>query len=71
MPWRTVLKVWQSAIVIFGLFAGQERVVAQTLNELIAGAKKESEIAFTAGPTTFGGRQAFTEIQTTFNKSSD
>jgi hypothetical protein len=47
---------------------GHAPVDAQTLNELIAGAKKESELSFIAGPTTFGGRQAFAEIQTAFNK---
>src|SRR5262249_41053459 len=41
---------------------------AQVLNALIGGAKKEPEIAFTAGPSTFGGRQAFSELQAAFNK---
>jgi hypothetical protein len=39
-----------------------------TLNELIAGAKKKSEIAFIAYGTTFGGPKAFPELQTVFNK---
>ena len=65
---RTVLKVWWSAAVLVGLLVSQARVEAQTLNELIAGAKKESDIAFMAGATTFGGRQAFSEIQIAFNK---
>jgi ABC-type Fe3+ transport system substrate-binding protein len=68
MTQRRVLLVHSSVSVIFGFLFGHARVEAQTLNELIAGAKKESEIVFVAGPTTFGGRQAFAEIQTAFNK---
>ena len=58
---------WSAAIIV-ALLAGHAPVDAQTLNELIAGAKKESELSFIAGPTTFGGRQAFAEIQAAFNK---
>ena len=42
---------------------------AEILEQLIAGAKKEGEeIVFVAGPTTFGGRKAFSEIEAAFNK---
>jgi ABC-type Fe3+ transport system substrate-binding protein len=56
-----------SALVVVGLLS-QARVEAQTFRELIAGAKNESEMSFVAGATTFGGRQAFMELQTAFNK---
>ena len=68
MAQRTVLKFRWLPVLIVVLLASQARVEAQTLNDLIAGAKKESEITFMAGPTTFGGRQAFSEIQVAFNK---
>ena len=42
---------------------------AESLEQLTAGAKKEGEeIVFVAGPTTFGGRKAFSEIEAAFNK---
>src|SRR5262244_847772 len=58
---------WWAAAMIF-VSVNPIRVEAQVLNELIGGAKKESEIAFTAGPSTFRGRQAFSELQAAFNK---
>jgi hypothetical protein len=58
---------WPAAAIVV-LLVDQARVEAQALNDLIAGAKREPEIAFTAGPSTFGGRQAFSELQAAFNK---
>lgn len=63
---RTLLKVFGSMTVAFA--ASHRPLAAQTLNDLIDGAKKESELSFVAGPTTFGGRQAFVELQAIFNK---
>ena len=68
MARQTVLNACWSAAVIVTFLVNQTRVEAQVLTELIGGAKKESEIAFTAGPSTFGGRQAFSELQAAFNK---
>lgn len=68
MARRSVLKAYGSAAVVVVLLANLARVEAQTLNELIAGARTESELSFVAGPTTFGGRQAFAELQAVFNK---
>src|SRR5262245_18124020 len=65
---QTVINAAWLAAVIFVVWANPIRVEAQVLNELIGGAKKEPEIAFTAGPSTFGGRQAFSELQAAFNK---
>jgi len=65
---QTMLRACGPAAVMVALLVNQPRVEAQALNELIAGANKEPEIAFTAGPTTFGGRQSFSEIQAAFNK---
>ena len=43
---------------------------SETLNELIAGAKKEKEqeLVMVAGGNTFGGRKAFSELERIFNK---
>src|ERR1700746_2232528 len=65
---RKVLKACRIAIVIVSLVVPRVQIAAQTLNDFIAGAKKESEITFVAGATTFGGPQAFSELQTVFNK---
>ena len=58
---------WSVAVVVV-VWVNPIGAEAQVLNELIGGAKKEPEIAFTAGPSTFGGRQAFSELQAAFNK---
>ncbi|HEX2930163.1 MAG TPA: ABC transporter substrate-binding protein [Candidatus Binatia bacterium] len=64
---QTIQKVrWSAAVAM--LLVSVEPVEAQTLNDLIAGARKEPEMSFVAGPTTFGGRQAFAELQVLFNK---
>jgi hypothetical protein len=68
MARRKVLKAWRAAIAIVCFLVSRVKVEAQMLNELIAGAKKESEIAFIAGATTFGGPKAFSEFQAVFNK---
>ena len=68
MTRREVPKACRVAIVIVGLVVARVQVAAQTLNDLIVGAKKESEITFVAGATTFGGPKAFSELQTAFSK---
>jgi len=68
MGQRTVINASWSAAVVVVVWVNPIGAEAQVLNELIGGAKKEPEIAFTAGPSTFGGRQAFSELQAAFNK---
>jgi iron(III) transport system substrate-binding protein len=68
MARRTTLKVFSLAAVLVAFLIDHAPVAAETLNDLIAGAKKETELSFVAGPTTFGGRQAFAELQALFNK---
>ena len=65
---QSVVKSCWSAAALAALLVSHAPVDAQTLSELIAGAKKESEMSFVAGPTTFGGRQAFADLQAAFNK---
>jgi ABC-type Fe3+ transport system substrate-binding protein len=67
MAQRTIKVRWRAAAVV-GLLIFHGQPQAQTLNELVAGAKKEPELVFVAGATTFGGRQAFAELQSAFNK---
>ena len=68
MARRPILKACFAAVVVLASLVSHACVKAQTFKELIAGAKKESELAFVAGATTFGGRQAFAELQAVFNK---
>jgi ABC-type Fe3+ transport system substrate-binding protein len=68
MARRTKIEVWLPATVVVALLLSRARAEAQTLSELVAGAKNESEMSFVAGATTFGGRQAFAELQAAFNK---
>jgi ABC-type Fe3+ transport system substrate-binding protein len=41
---------------------------AETLNQIIAEAKKEKQLSLVAGASTFGGSTAFVELETAFNK---
>ena len=41
---------------------------ADTLDSLIAGAKKEDELVFVAGAQTFGGRKGLADLEAAFNK---
>jgi len=41
---------------------------AETLDQLVTGAKKEGELVFVAGSETFGGRKGFAELESAFNK---
>src|SRR5215510_13988738 len=65
---RTVINASWSAAVVVVVWVNPIGAEEQVLNELIGGAKKEPEIAFTAGPSTFGGQQVFSELQAAFNK---
>ena len=46
----------------------QSGFAAETLEQLVAGAKKESEITFIAGAQTFGGQKTLNLLEATFNK---
>jgi hypothetical protein len=41
---------------------------AQSLEQLIAGAKKEGEVTLVASASTFGGKKGFAELEAGFNK---
>src|SRR4029453_9838007 len=43
-------------------------VAAETIDQLIAGAKKESEFTFIAGAQTFGGTKNLSVLEAAFNK---
>src|SRR5262245_51992304 len=40
----------------------------ETLEQLIGTAKKESELYFVAGPTTFGGKKGLADLEAAFNR---
>ncbi len=53
------------ALVVVSL---QSTAGAETLEQLIAGAKKESELTFIAGAQTFGGQKTLNILEAAFNK---
>ena len=62
----------RTAIAAFGaclaIILGALPLQAQSLEQLVAGAKKESEVTLLASASTFGGKKGFTELETGFNK---
>ena len=50
------------------LSAARPLMAAETLDQLIAGAKKESELTFIAGAQTFGGTKTLSALEAAFNK---
>jgi iron(III) transport system substrate-binding protein len=54
--------------VLFALASFHSAVAAETLDSLIAGAKKEPEFTFIAGAQTFGGQKTLTLLESAFNK---
>jgi len=55
-------------LVLFALVLPHSANAAETLDQLIAGAKKESEITFIAGAQTFGGQKTLNLLEAAFNK---
>ena len=53
---------------IFALVPIRSGLGAETLDQLISGAKKESEFTFIAGAQTFGGAKTLTALEAAFNK---
>jgi iron(III) transport system substrate-binding protein len=50
------------------LLAAAQALAAESVESLIAGAKKEEEITFVAGAQTFGGRKGLADLEAAFNK---
>ena len=50
------------------LLAAAPSFCADSVESLIAGAKKEEEITFVAGAQTFGGRKGLADLETAFNR---
>jgi hypothetical protein len=55
-------------MLLFALVSLHSAIAAETLEQLIAGAKKESEITFIAGAQTFGGQKTLNLLEAAFNK---
>ena len=55
-------------LLLFALVSLHSTIAAETLEQLIAGAKKESEITFIAGAQTFGGQKTLNLLEAAFNK---
>src|SRR5262245_44114782 len=58
----------RSFILIFLLAVAAPLCAAETLDQLIADAKKESELTFIAGAQTFGGAKTLSALEAAFNK---
>jgi ABC-type Fe3+ transport system substrate-binding protein len=54
--------------ILFALVSFHSAVAAETLDSLIAGAKKEPEFTFIAGAQTFGGQKTLSLLESAFNK---
>ena len=53
---------------LFALVSFHSADAAETLDSLIAGAKKEPEFTFIAGAQTFGGQKTLSLLESAFNK---
>src|ERR1700675_793886 len=56
------------AITLFALNSAAPLFAAETLKQLVDGAKKESELTFIAGAQTFGGQKTLNLLEAAFNK---
>ena len=67
---RFVNKASQLSLALLAsvVFAASHLYAVDTMESLIAGAKKEDELVFIAGAQTFGGRKGLAEIEGAFNK---
>jgi iron(III) transport system substrate-binding protein len=54
--------------LLLALGASYRLNAAETLDSLIAGAKKEADMTFIAGAQTFGGQKTLAQLQASFNK---
>jgi iron(III) transport system substrate-binding protein len=61
----TRIIIWS---ILFALTALPSALRAETLEQLIAGAKKEPEFTFIAGAQTFGGQKTLSLLEGAFNK---
>jgi ABC-type Fe3+ transport system substrate-binding protein len=55
-------------LILFALVSFHAAIAAETLERLIAGAKKESEMTFVAGAQTFGGLKTLNLLEAAFNQ---
>jgi len=54
-------------MLLFLLAVARPLMAAETLDQLIAGAKKETEFTFIAGAQTFGGTKTLSALEAAFN----
>ncbi len=57
--------LWSILVAMVSIRSG---LAAETLDRLVAGAKKESELTFIAGAQTFGGPKTLAALEAAFNK---
>jgi len=59
---------WGLILIACAAYLPRYSLAADTLESLIAGAKKEDELVFVAGAQTFGGRKGLADLEAAFNK---
>jgi iron(III) transport system substrate-binding protein len=62
------ITVLRSCLLGALLAAQQTAAAAETLDQLVAGAKQEREVTLLASASTFGGKKGFSELEAAFNK---
>src|SRR5262249_36066594 len=67
-PSANTLNIVTTLFLLLALGITHPSNAAESLDQFIAGAKKEGELALVAGSETFGGREGFAELEAAFNK---
>src|SRR5262249_62219502 len=67
-PSANTLNIVTTLFLLLALGITHPSNAAESLDQFIAGAKKEGELALVAGSETFGGRKGFAELEAAFNK---
>jgi len=66
---RNIMRTVMAALVVcLAIVTGAHPLPAQSLEQIIAGAKKEGEVTLVASASSFGGKKGFAELEAGFNK---
>jgi ABC-type Fe3+ transport system substrate-binding protein len=63
----STLNILATLFLLLALAITHPAKAAESLDQLIGGARKEGELVLVAGAETFGGRKGFAELEATFN----
>ena len=66
---RNIMRTVMAALVVcLAIVTGAHPLPAQSLEQIVAGAKKEGEVTLVASASSFGGKKGFAELEAGFNK---